>query len=64
MSAPAPPQAGGYPSPPGGFAPAPPPATKRNAELLLLGFAAVITTASLFLVEASQEQSLTWEIAK
>ncbi|MFC8529021.1 FtsW/RodA/SpoVE family cell cycle protein [Nocardia sp. NPDC057227] len=64
MSAPAPPQAGGYPSPPGGFAPAPPPATRRNAELLLLGFAAVITTASLFLVEASQEQSLTWDIAK
>ncbi|WP_067648675.1 FtsW/RodA/SpoVE family cell cycle protein [Nocardia harenae] len=64
MSAPAPPQAGGYPSPPGGFAPAPPPSTRRNAELLLLGFAAVITTASLFLVEASQEQSVTWEIAK
>ncbi|MEV0356094.1 FtsW/RodA/SpoVE family cell cycle protein [Nocardia sp. NPDC050697] len=64
MSAPAPPQAGGYPSPPGGFAPAPPPTTRRNAELLLLGFAAVITTASLFLVEASQEQSITWEIAK
>ncbi|MFC3963796.1 FtsW/RodA/SpoVE family cell cycle protein [Nocardia jiangsuensis] len=64
MSAPAPPQAGGYPSPPGGFAPAPPPATRRNAELLLLGFAAVITTASLVLVEASQEQSITWDIAK
>ncbi|MFC8043742.1 FtsW/RodA/SpoVE family cell cycle protein [Nocardia sp. NPDC057353] len=64
MSAPAPSQAGGYPSPPGGFAPAPPPATRRNAELLLLAFAAVITTASLFLVEASQEQSITWDIAK
>lgn len=64
MSAPAPPQAGGYPSPPGGFAPAPPPSTRRNAELLLLGLAAVLTTAALFLVEASQEQSITWDIAK
>lgn len=63
MSAPAPSQAG-YPSPPGGFAPAPPPATRRNTELLLLAFAAFITTASLFLVEASQEQSITWDIAK
>lgn len=30
----------------------------------MLGFAAVVTTASLFLVEASQEQSITWDIAK
>ncbi|MFE3441742.1 FtsW/RodA/SpoVE family cell cycle protein [Nocardia sp. NPDC059180] len=64
MSAPAPPSAGAYPSPPGGFAPAPAPSTRRNTELLLLGFAAVVTTASLFLVEASQEQSITWDIAK
>ncbi|AVH21468.1 FtsW/RodA/SpoVE family cell cycle protein [Nocardia cyriacigeorgica] len=64
MSAPAPPSAGAYPSPPGGFAPAPAPSTRRNNELLLLGFAAVVTTASLFLVEASQEQSITWDIAK
>ncbi|MCP2294863.1 cell elongation-specific peptidoglycan biosynthesis regulator RodA [Nocardia amikacinitolerans] len=64
MSAPAPPSAGAFPSPPGGFAPAPPPSTRRNAELLLLGFAALITTVSLFLVEASQEQSVTWDIAK
>ncbi|MEU8895197.1 FtsW/RodA/SpoVE family cell cycle protein [Nocardia sp. NPDC048505] len=64
MSAPAPPSAGAYPSPPGGFAPAPPPSTRRNVELLLLAFAAVLTTVSLFLVEASQEQSLTWDIAK
>ncbi|MGN2634941.1 FtsW/RodA/SpoVE family cell cycle protein [Nocardia takedensis] len=64
MSAPAPPSAGAFPSPPGGFAPAPPPSTRRNSELLLLAFAAVITTVSLFLVEASQEQSITWDIAK
>ncbi|GAB4582206.1 FtsW/RodA/SpoVE family cell cycle protein [Nocardia sp. IFM 10818] len=64
MSAPAPPSAGAFPSPPGGFAPAPPPSTRRNAELLLLGLAAVIVTVSLVLVEASQEQSITWDIAK
>ncbi|WP_431972451.1 FtsW/RodA/SpoVE family cell cycle protein [Nocardia sp. bgisy134] len=64
MSAPAPPSAGAFPSPPGGFAPAPPPSTRRHVELLLLGFAALITTVSLFLVEASQEQSVTWDIAK
>ncbi|MBF6214154.1 FtsW/RodA/SpoVE family cell cycle protein [Nocardia puris] len=64
MSAPPPPSAGAFPSPPGGFAPAPPPSTRRNAELLLLAFAALITTVSLFLVEASQEQSITWDIAK
>jgi len=64
MSAPAPPSAGAFPSPPGGFAPAPPPSTRRNAELLLLGFAAVLVTAALILVEASQEQSITWDIAK
>ncbi|MET7769262.1 FtsW/RodA/SpoVE family cell cycle protein [Nocardia sp. NPDC005366] len=64
MSAPAPPSAGAFPSPPGGFAPAPPPSTRRNAELVLLAFAALLTTISLFLVEASQEQSITWDIAK
>lgn len=64
MSAPAPPSAGAFPSPPGGFAPAPPPSTRRNTELLLLGFAAVVTTISLFLVEASQEQTVTLDIAK
>lgn len=64
MSAPAPPSAGAFPSPPGGFAPAPPPSTKRNAELVLLAGATVIVTVSLFLVEASQEQSVTWDIAK
>ncbi|MGY4098094.1 FtsW/RodA/SpoVE family cell cycle protein [Nocardia sp. R16R-3T] len=64
MSAPAPPSAGAFPSPPGGFAPAPPPSTKRNAELILLAGATGIVTVSLFLVEASQEQSVTWDIAK
>ncbi|WP_067532468.1 FtsW/RodA/SpoVE family cell cycle protein [Nocardia crassostreae] len=64
MSAPAQPSAGAFPSPPGGFAPAPPPSTRRNAELLLLALAAVVTTVSLVLVEASQELSITWDIAK
>ncbi|MFC4376538.1 FtsW/RodA/SpoVE family cell cycle protein [Nocardia halotolerans] len=64
MSAPPPPSAGAFPSPPGGFAPAPPPSTRRNQELLLLAGAAGITTVSLFIVEASQEQSITWDIAK
>ncbi|GAA5046634.1 FtsW/RodA/SpoVE family cell cycle protein [Nocardia callitridis] len=64
MSAPAQPAAGAFPSPPGGFAPAPPPSTRRNGELLLLAGAAAITTIALFLVEMSQEQSLTWDIAK
>ncbi|MBF6144056.1 cell division protein FtsW [Nocardia sp. 852002-20019_SCH5090214] len=64
MSAPAPPSAGAFPSPPGGFAPAPPPSTRRNVELLLLGFAVVITTVALVLVEASQDQEITWDLAK
>lgn len=64
MSVPAPPSAGAFPSPPGGFAPAPPPSTRRNVELLLLGLAAVVMTVSLVLVEASQEQSISWDIAK
>ncbi|WP_280263794.1 FtsW/RodA/SpoVE family cell cycle protein [Nocardia wallacei] len=64
MSAPAPPSAGAFPSPPGGFAPAPPPTTRRNTEALLLGGAVVITTAALMLVEASQDQEITWDLAK
>ncbi len=38
--------------------------TRRNAELLLLGFAAVITTVALLLVEANQEQGLRWDLAQ
>ncbi|MFI6871023.1 FtsW/RodA/SpoVE family cell cycle protein [Nocardia sp. NPDC050406] len=64
MSAPAPPSAGAFPSPPGGFAPPPPPSTRRNVELMLLGLAALITTVALVLVEASQEQPISWDIAK
>lgn len=53
-----------FPSPPGGFAPAPPQSTKRGVEAALLGAAALITTVSLVLVEASQEQTITWDLAK
>lgn len=58
------PGAAQFPSPPGGFAPAPIQSTRRGIELLLLGFAVLITTLSLVLVEASQEQSLTWDLAR
>jgi len=37
---------------------------RRNAELLLLGFAAVITTLALLIVEANQEQGLSWDLAQ
>jgi cell division protein FtsW (lipid II flippase) len=37
---------------------------RRNAELFLLGFAAVITTVALLLVEANQEQGLHWDLAQ
>ncbi len=40
----------------------PPMPTRRNAELLLLGFAAVITMVALLLVEANQEQGLSWDL--
>ncbi|MQY23048.1 FtsW/RodA/SpoVE family cell cycle protein [Nocardia macrotermitis] len=63
MSAPAPLSAGAFPSPPGGFAPAPPPSTRRNVELLLLGTAVVVTTVALVLVEAAQDQGISWECA-
>src|SRR3569833_4772298 len=36
--------------------------TRRNTELVLLGFAALIVTIALVLVEANQEQQLTWSI--
>ena len=42
----------------------PPLPTRRNAELFLLGFAALITTVALLLVEANQEQGLRWDLAQ
>ncbi|NGP05652.1 FtsW/RodA/SpoVE family cell cycle protein [Rhodococcus sp. 14C212] len=53
-----------FPSPPGGFAPAPAVSTRRGTELLLIVAAIVITTVSLMLVEASQEQTVTLDLAK
>jgi cell division protein FtsW (lipid II flippase) len=41
----------------------PPLPNRRNAELLLLGFAAVITAVALLIVETNQEQGLTWDLA-
>jgi len=37
---------------------------RRNAELLLLGFAAVITTVALLIVEVNQEQGIRWDLAQ
>ena len=42
----------------------PPLPTRRNAELFLLGFAALITTVALLLVEANQEKGLHWGLAQ
>lgn len=42
----------------------PPLPNRRNAELLLLGFAAFITTVALLIVEANQEQGLSWDLAR
>lgn len=42
----------------------PPLPTRRNAELLLLGFAGVITTIALLIVETNQEQGLSWDLAQ
>ncbi|MGL4306261.1 MAG: FtsW/RodA/SpoVE family cell cycle protein, partial [Mycobacteriaceae bacterium] len=53
-----------FPSPPEGFAAAPIQPTRRNIELALLGGAVAIVTISLLLVEASQEQKITWDLAK
>ncbi len=41
----------------------PPLPTRRNAELLLLCFAAVINIAALLIVEANQERGLRWDLA-
>jgi cell division protein FtsW (lipid II flippase) len=40
----------------------PPLPTRRNAELLLLCFAAVITTSALLIVQANQERALRWDL--
>ena len=37
---------------------------RRNAELVLLGFAAVITTAAFAIVEANQEHGVSWQLFK
>ncbi|WP_395309298.1 FtsW/RodA/SpoVE family cell cycle protein [Mycobacterium sp. AMU20-3851] len=42
----------------------PPLPNRRNAELALLVFAAVITTVALLIVEANQEQGLDWDLAQ
>ena len=41
----------------------PPLPNRRNAELLLLCFAAVINIAALLIVEANQERELRWDLA-
>jgi cell division protein FtsW (lipid II flippase) len=48
------------PQPPVAVTPALP--TRRNAELLLLCFAAVITIAALLIVQASQDRGLRWDL--
>ncbi|WP_305093238.1 FtsW/RodA/SpoVE family cell cycle protein [Prescottella sp. R16] len=53
-----------FPTPAGGFAAAPARSNRRNTELILLCCSIVVTTVSLILVEASQEQALTWDLAK
>lgn len=40
----------------------PPLPTRRNAELGLLGFATLITGVALLIVEANQEQGLSWDL--
>ena len=42
----------------------PPLPNRRNAELFLLGFAALITTVALLIVETNQEQGLSWDLAR
>src|SRR3954447_19349452 len=38
------------------------PPTRRGTEIVMLGFASVLVTAALILVEANQEQALTMQI--
>jgi cell division protein FtsW (lipid II flippase) len=42
----------------------PPLPNRRNAELLLLAFAALITTVALLIVEANQERGIRWDLAQ
>jgi cell division protein FtsW len=42
----------------------PPLPNRRNSELLLLAFAALITTVALLIVEANQERGLDWDLAQ
>ena len=42
----------------------PPMPNRRNAELFLLGFAALITMVALLIVEANQEQGISWDLAQ
>jgi cell division protein FtsW (lipid II flippase) len=42
----------------------PPLPNRRNAELLLLAFATVITAVALLIVEANQEQGIRWDLAQ
>ncbi|WP_433608772.1 FtsW/RodA/SpoVE family cell cycle protein [Prescottella agglutinans] len=53
-----------FPSPASGFAAAPVQSNRRTTELILLCCAIGITAVSLVLVEASQEQTLTLDLAK
>ena len=40
----------------------PPLPTRRNAELVLLCFATLITAVALLIVEANQEQGISWDL--
>jgi cell division protein FtsW (lipid II flippase) len=42
----------------------PPLPNRRNAELVLLAFAALITTVALLIVEANQQQGIRWDLAQ
>src|ERR1700736_3463704 len=42
----------------------PPLTNRRNAELLLLGFAALIVTVALVIVETNQKQGVRWDLAQ
>jgi cell division protein FtsW len=42
----------------------PPLPNRRNAELLLLGFAALIVTVALVIVETNQKQGVRWDLAQ